>query len=180
MAPQAIGSFIIRDPRAVPAAVAALALAVLGSAYAFQYLGGLQPCQLCLYQRWPWWIAALTGVSGILLGQDRRLRRILILVAGLAMAVGAAVALYHVGVEQRWWQGPTSCSGGSLPETLDAMMAAALHSPVVACNEVAWSLWGVSMAGFNFLISAAGAATMLAYGLLRAGGSHRGSVEAVR
>ncbi|MGE4217883.1 MAG: disulfide bond formation protein B [Alphaproteobacteria bacterium] len=181
MAPHTIDASITRDPRAVPAAVAALALAVLGGAYAFQYLGGLEPCKLCLYQRWPWWIAGLAGLAGIALGHDRRLRRILILTAGLAMAVGAAIALFHVGVEQRWWQGPTSCSSGSaLPDTLEAMMAAASRAPVVACNEVAWSLWGISMAGFNVLISAAGAAAALAYGLRYAGGSSRGTAEAAR
>ena len=104
-----------------------------------------------------------------------------LLVAGLAMAMGAAVALYHVGVEQRWWQGPTACSGvASIPDSLDALIAAAARVPVVACNEVAWSLWGISMAGFNVLISAAGAVAALAYGLGFAGMPRGGSAETAR
>lgn len=169
MAGSAMDGPMLRDPRAVPAGLAALALAVLAGAYGSQYLGGLSPCDLCLYQRWPWWIAAGAGLAGTVLARDRRLRRMSILLAGLAMATGAAVALYHVGVEQRWWQGPTACSGGAaLPDSLEAMVAAAVQAPVVACNEVAWSLWGISMAGFNALISAAGATAALAYGLFHA------------
>jgi disulfide bond formation protein DsbB len=80
--------------------------------------------------------------------------RALMLVAGLAFLAGAGIAFYHVGVEQTWWAGPDSCSGGiatggSIEDAVERLMAA----PVVRCDAIAWSLFGISMAGYNVLLS---------------------------
>jgi disulfide bond formation protein DsbB len=124
-------------------------LALLLGALAFQYVGGLAPCHLCILQRWPHGIAL--GLGLILLAWPRRA---LALLAGLAVLVGAGIAVYHVGIEQAWWPGPSTCTApepGSMSpdELLDQILA----TPVVLCDEIAWSLWGISMAGWNAILS---------------------------
>jgi disulfide bond formation protein DsbB len=122
---------------------------LLGGALAFQYLGGLAPCHLCVLQRWPHGIAVGLGV--LILAWPRRG---LAALAGLVVLAGAGIAVYHVGVEQAWWPGPTACTApapgaGSAGELLDEILA----TPVVLCDQVAWSLWGISMAGWNAIAS---------------------------
>jgi disulfide bond formation protein DsbB len=122
---------------------------LLGGALASQYLGGLAPCHLCILQRWPHGIAIALGL--VILAWPRRP---LALLAGLVVLVGAGIGLYHVGVEQAWWQGPTTCTApepGSMAagELLDQI----LETPLVLCDQVAWSLWGISMAGWNAILS---------------------------
>lgn len=124
--------------------------ALLGGAFAFQYLGGLAPCKLCLWARWPHAAAILIGLAALALRG-----RVLPLLGALAAASTAAVGVYHTGVEQRWWQGPTTCSSGSI-EGMDpaALLDQILAAPVVRCDEVAWAMWGISMASWNAILSA--------------------------
>jgi disulfide bond formation protein DsbB len=124
-------------------------LALLLGALAFQYAGGLAPGHLCVLQRWPHGIAL--GLGLILLAWPRRA---VALLAGLAVLVGGGIAVYHVGIEQAWWPGPSTCTApepGSMSpdELLDQILA----TPVVLCDEIAWSLWGISMAGWNAILS---------------------------
>jgi disulfide bond formation protein DsbB len=124
-------------------------LALLAGALAFQYIGGLAPCPLCIDQRWPHAIAI--GLGLLLLAWPKRG---LAALAGLVVLVGAGIAGYHVGIEQGWWPGPTTCTapepGAMAPgELLEQILA----TPVVLCDEVAWSLWGISMAGWNGILS---------------------------
>ena len=129
-----------------------LLLAALG----FEYLGGLVPCQLCIWQRWPHLLVVLAGALVWMAG-----RPALLLAAGGALT-SAAIALYHVGVEQKIWAGPKGCSasldiGGDLASLTDRLLA----TPVVRCDEIAWSFLGLSMAGWNMLASLAIAAGAL-------------------
>jgi disulfide bond formation protein DsbB len=124
-------------------------LALLAGALAFQYIGGLAPCPLCIDQRWPHAIAI--GLGLLLLAWPKRA---LAALAGLVVLVGAGIAAYHVGIERGWWPGPVTCTapepGAMAPgELLDQILA----TPVVLCDEVAWSLWGISMAGWNGILS---------------------------
>lgn len=124
-------------------------LALLGGAYFFQYGLGLAPCVLCLWQRWPHWTAVALGLALLVLPW----RGLAVIGAG-AMATGVAIAGYQVGVEQGWWPGPNTCAAPDLAgqnpaELLEAILAA----PVVRCEDVAWSLFGISMAGWNALAS---------------------------
>lgn len=124
-------------------------VALLGGAYAFQHLGGLPPCKMCLWQRWPHAAAILFGVLALLSG-----RRELVPAGMLAALATSGIGFYHTGVEQMWWQGPTTCTsdpiaGLSTAELLDQIMAA----PVVRCDEIAWSLFGLSMAAWNAVLS---------------------------
>ncbi|MEO1550200.1 MAG: disulfide bond formation protein B [Pseudomonadota bacterium] len=141
---------------------AALLLAALGS----QYLGGLSPCPMCLWQRWPHLVAALAGL-GLLFTPWRGLA-ILGLLAALSTS---AIGFFHAGVEQGWWEGPTTCAapdigGVSAAELLDQILAA----PVVRCDEIAWSFAGLSMAAWNGVLSLA-LAVLWALGLAQASNS---------
>lgn len=133
-------------------AIAASAAILLG-AYGFEYIGGLRPCTLCYYQRLPFAFAIILGFSALL--------RPVLIRPGLAaltltFAVSAGLGAYHAGVERKWWPGPQGCtSGGSNAQTVDALLAELLATPVVMCDEIPWSLFGLSLAGYNMLISAA-------------------------
>lgn len=134
-------------PRA-PLAIVLASLAILGSALASQYWGGLQPCALCMWQRWAYVATIALGVAA--LATAGRLRAVLIGLAGLAFLAGGGVAVFHVGVEQHWWPGFTECASPiSGDMTTEEYEAAILAAPVVRCDQVAWSFAGISMAGYN-------------------------------
>ena len=120
---------------------------LLLAAFGFEYFGGLAPCKLCLWQRWPHWAVILFSLFGL---AGLRSRLALMLIA-LSAATTAAIAGYHVGVEQQLWLGPASCSSavanGSATELLDSLLA----TPVIRCDEIVWSFAGLSMAGWNML-----------------------------
>lgn len=153
-----------------PLLLAAASALVLGAALAFEHVGGLEPCTLCLWQRWPYGAAiALAAPAAAAAGRRPRLAAGLTALAGLALVAGAAIAGFHVGVEQRWWPGLASCGGaidyaaGSVAELRQRLLA----TPVVRCDRVAWSLLGLSMAGWNFLVALGlGAAALAAAGRL--------------
>ncbi len=128
---------------------AAGSAALLLAAFAFQYLGGLAPCHLCLLQRWPHAIAVVLGLSLLL-----AMSRLTLALGALSLLVGAGLGAYHVGVEQKWWPGPTTCTApdpGAIPagDLLNQILA----TPVVLCDQVAWSFLGISMAGWNAILS---------------------------
>ena len=132
-------------------ATAGSAAALLG-ALAFQYIGGLAPCELCLWQRYPHGVAIAAGLLALMTVRGK----LLPMIGGLAALTTAGLGVYHTGVERAWWQGPTSCTGGgdvgnlSADQLLDQIMAA----PVVMCDQVAWQMFGLSMASYNALASA--------------------------
>ena len=148
---------------APPLIVAAGALA-LGTAFAAQYLGGLRPCILCLYQRYPYGVAIVLGLAGLALAGRPGALRLVLALAGLAFLASAAIAAFHVGVEQHWWQGTDACAGAVVPGlTVEELKAQLLAAPIVRCDEVPWSLFGVSIAGWNLLYaSLAGIAALWA------------------
>lgn len=125
--------------------------ALLGGALAFQHLGGLAPCEMCFWQRWPHLAAIGFGLVALLL-RRHPLRRGVIVLAGLAILVAAALGLFHAGVEQRWWQGPTACTAA--PAAGGDIFAGMLTAPVVRCDAIPWELFGLSLAGWNALLSA--------------------------
>ncbi|MGH6948478.1 MAG: disulfide bond formation protein B [Kiloniellales bacterium] len=153
--------FYSARPRRAAALAVAIGLAALAIALASQYWGGLQPCVLCIYQRYAYAVAIALGLVALVLPE--RLVRCGLLLVALTFLGGAAIAGYHIGVEQGWWQGTTACSGPELgssasPEDLVREM---LETPIVRCDEVSWSLFGISMAGYNFLASLVFAAATL-------------------
>ena len=149
--------------RTLPVAGAALAIAVVGAAtllgaWYFQYVLHYQPCPLCLEQRIPYYVGVPLALVVALAAKFAAPRPVLIagfIALALAMAIGAILAAYHAGVEWQFWPGPQECSGdpnfgrtGSLLEQLNTVI-------VVRCDEAAWRLFGVSLAGYNVVISAA-------------------------
>ena len=145
--------------------VVAVSVLALGAALVAQYVFELAPCQLCLYQRWAYVAAGLFGCAALAIFRTpgRTVgRAALIGLAALGFAAGAATAGFHVGVEQGWWSGTEACVGAAgTPNSLDALRQQLMAAPVVRCDEVAWGLFGVSMAGWNFLASATFAAASL-------------------
>jgi disulfide bond formation protein DsbB len=133
-------------------------IAILGGAFAFQYIGDLAPCVLCIYQRYPYGVTIVLGLLAVVLGGGAAGRAALAL-AGVAFLVGASIAGFHVGVEQHWWAGTAEC-GSSIDSnlSLEELKAQILAAPVVRCDEIPWSLFGISMAGYNVLLSLALAA----------------------
>lgn len=129
------------------------ASALLGGALAFQHIGGLAPCEMCMWQRWPHLAAIGFGLLALILRRSP-LRWPLLWLAGLAILVAAGLGLFHAGVEQRWWQGPTTCSAPPGIGPGQDVLADILTSPIVRCDAIPWELFGVSLAGWNALISA--------------------------
>ena len=142
-----------------------LPAALLAGAWASQLVGGLVPCEMCHWQRWPHYAAL--PVAALAFFVRGRARVALIVLAALLIAVSGVIGVLHAGVEYRWWQGFTACTapaaltGGTAAERLDALM----RQPVVRCDTAQWTLFGVSLAGFNALFSLGGALAIL--GLVR-------------
>lgn len=146
---------MITDTRAFTVLLAAGgSAAVLAAAFGFQYLAGLAPCQLCLWQRWPHAAAILIGLLALLLPRGIA-GRALPLFGALAALTAAGIGAFHVGVEQGWWQGLASCSAGSIAgiSTADLLNPDVDVGAVVRCDEIAWSMFGLSMAGWNVVLS---------------------------
>lgn len=139
--------------RAFAGFVLAVSAIVLGGALASQYWGGLSPCELCLLQRWPWKIAIAVSLLGLIVGYRPALPW-LALVLALVYAIGVAFAFYHVGVEQHWFAGPSACtSNPTAAMSVEALERQLEATQAVMCDKVQWSLWGVSLAGWNLLAS---------------------------
>lgn len=124
--------------------------ALLGGAFFFQFGMGLLPCQLCLWQRWPHGAAVLAGVLALVTRW-----RLWPWVGALATLTTAGIGVFHVGVEQKWWEGLATCTvdalsgvGGDDLLNLDVTVGGP-----VACDVIPWEMWGISMAGWNVILS---------------------------
>lgn len=143
-------------PKHIPLFIAAISALVLVTVHVFEFGFGYIPCELCLYQRLPWWIALGLGSMATMIVNRRGVLALLFSITALvAIVIGAGIAAYHAGVEYKFWPGPAGCSGA---QELAGGLAAAIQNtqtgPVgPACDQVAWSLFGISMAGYNVLLS---------------------------
>ena len=140
-------------PRLVSFAIVGLCAGALGTALASQYWGGLQPCILCIYQRYAYLAAMIFGLLGLVLAGYRTAHRLTVVLAGVSFLAGSAIAFFHAGVEQKWWRGTDECHAPSIdPDvSLDEMKDLLLNQSFVACDVIPWSLFGLSMAAWNFL-----------------------------
>jgi len=132
----------------------ALPAALLGGAYIAQYGFGLPPCEMCWWQRYPHFAALGIGALAFFLKPPQ----VWTALAGLAIITSGLIGGFHAGVEYGWWAGITGCS--TLPSGIDVMNPAA--APLIRCDVAPWTLWGISLAGFNFLISCIGGAAIVA------------------
>jgi disulfide bond formation protein DsbB len=135
----------------------AVSLALILGALGFQYIGNYPPCEMCHWQRWPHIAAAIVGlIGGLLLSSSVLPLRTAPFVAALAIlgvAAGGAMGVYHAGVEWHWWLGPQACTTGFVFNGhLD------LTAPVPHCDIPAWTLFGISLAGYNAIFSLGAAA----------------------
>jgi disulfide bond formation protein DsbB len=152
-----------------PAAAAAVSAAMLVTAHTFQHFG-FEPCALCLRQREVYWAALAVGLVGFAVARGPY-RRVAALALGALFVTGLAVAVYHSGAEWKFWPGPATCgasiSGVSAQAMSDLLGGATVRPP--ACDEASWRMLGLSMAGWNALVSAglAGLSFLIAFGAER-------------
>lgn len=137
-----------------------LPLGLLGGAMGSQYIGGLAPCEMCYWQRWPHAAAiVLAGLAFTAPATSER-SRLLTLAAAFAIAVSGAIGVYHAGVEVGLFEGFTSCTstvrGASTQELLEQLMKV----PLVRCDQIQWAFLGISMAAWNAILSIGGAAAI--------------------
>jgi disulfide bond formation protein DsbB len=132
---------------------------LLGGAYALQYWGGLAPCDMCWWQRYPHFAALGFAALALLLGKLSA-HKWLVMLAALAIIISGILGGYHAGVEYHWWQGPQTCSQVAQGSGAD-LLRNIMKAKVVRCDVPAWTLFGISLAGFNFLISVIGGLSVL-------------------
>jgi disulfide bond formation protein DsbB len=141
------------QPRRAALLIAIASFIVVGSAISSEIFGGLAPCVLCLYQRIPYALTIALGLAGF---AAPRFLVPLMLLAALTFLTGGGIAVYHVGVEQAWWTGTEACVGTQdKAASIDELRAQIMATPVIRCNDIQWSLFGISMAGYNVLTSLA-------------------------
>ena len=127
-------------------------LALMAGALGSQYIGDLYPCEMCHWQRWPHYAAI--PVAALAFATRGGVRRALVIVAALLVASSGAIGVFHAGVEYGWWPGITGCTSTVSPTgTLEERLAQIMNAPMIRCDVAQWSLGGVSLAGWNALVS---------------------------
>jgi len=161
----------MRRETLAPLLILIASVALVGGALLFQYVGGLQPCELCLYQRWPYYAAIVLSLLALMAAR-RGMTAAIMALCGVLFLANAGLAFYHVGVEQHWFAGPTACTGGvSSAGDLADFKARLMARQPVNCDEPQWSLFGVTLAGWNLLASIV--LTLFCVAALRRGAAHR-------
>ena len=129
---------------------------LLAGAYVSQYGFGLYPCEMCWWQRWPHFAA----VALALVSTMARPKQAWIALAALAVLVSGLIGAFHAGVEYGWWEGVTGCTG-TVQDAGGDPLAAIMNAPLVRCDVPQWTLAGISLAGFNAIISVISAVAIL-------------------
>jgi disulfide bond formation protein DsbB len=150
------------QPAAIGRAIALfLPIVLLGGALGSQYLGGLHPCEMCYWQRWPHAAAIVIALLAFTAPAGSQRSRALVLLAALAIAISGGIGVYHAGVEAKIFEGFTQCT--ALPRTTNSaeLLKEITHAPLVRCDEVQFRFLGISMAGWNAILSLTGATLIL-------------------
>jgi len=143
----------IPPARSIPLAILTLSVGGMAVAYAAQYGFGLEPCVLCFYQRLPYALAGLLALVAFGLPAPGP-RAVAVGLCGVVFLAGSAIAFYHVGVEQHWWTSVVSCGGELGPGmTIEEMQRLLSQKPPKPCDVIDWSLFGLTLAGYNALAS---------------------------
>jgi disulfide bond formation protein DsbB len=162
----------VLEPSRACLLLALASAAILLGALALQYVGGLPPCPLCIWQRWPYVALVALGVIGW-----RAYPRAILALATLVLLAGAGLAAYHVGIEQGWWALPAGCIAGGNAESIEDLRRLLAEAPP-ACDQVSFTFLGLTLAGWNLVASLALAlfAFAAACGLVRSGAGGRVSI----
>lgn len=140
----------------------AVAASALSAALISQYVFGLHPCELCLYQRVPFVAMIILGLIGASSGYGR----ITLWISAIAMIINSGIAVFHSGVERKWWAGLSGCTSPDMSGSIEDVIARISATAVTRCDEISWSLFGLSMANYNVFLCAGLAALIILY-LLR-------------
>ena len=138
-----------------------LPLALLGGALGSQYLGGLHPCEMCYWQRWPHGAAIVLAALAFTAPAGSSRSRTLTLLAALAIAISGVIGVYHAGVEAKIFEGFTTCTAMGKGLSTADLLKQISRAPLVRCDEVQFRFLGISMAGWNAILSLGGAALIL-------------------
>lgn len=134
--------------------------ALLAGAWGSQLIGHLYPCEMCHWQRWPHYAALVAALAAFALPREAKG---LTLLAALLIAASGAIGVYHAGVEWGWWHGVTACTSTVTMTGTSAAdrLASIMRAPMIRCDVAQWRLFGVSLAGWNALVSLVGAAFVI-------------------
>ena len=138
-----------------------LPLALLGGALGSQYFGGLYPCEMCWWQRYPHAAAIVLAALAFTAPADSQRSRSLTLLAALAIAISGAIGVYHAGVELHIFQGLTTCSTTAKATSTAELLKKLMKVPLIRCDQVQWSFLGISLAGWNAILSLTGAVAIV-------------------
>ncbi len=129
--------------------IAFISSGALGAALISQYVFGLHPCELCIYQRIPYLLCIGFGIIGFLFS---RFSRLALISSGLSFLVNSAIAFFHSGVERKWWAGLSGCSTPDMSGSIEDLLKRIQNTAVTRCDEIPWSLFGLSMANYNIVV----------------------------
>jgi disulfide bond formation protein DsbB len=161
---------VLRNLKALELAKALALLipaALLAGAYGSQYLGGLAPCEMCYWQRWPHMAALVLALGAFLLSGLPDRGRSFVWLAAFAILVSGGIGIYHAGVEAGIFAGVTECTATGVGGSADEMLKSIMAKPMIRCDEIQFAFLGISMAGWNAIISIAGALLILWLSLKR-------------
>lgn len=133
-----------------------MSAALLAGAYGFQYIGGMEPCDLCWSQRYAHMaVLGLSGAGLLFKKTSQIIPSSFAWATVIALDVSIAAAGYHTGVEQKWWKGPDTCTSAGLSQDVDmeSLFDSMMEAKIILCDEIPWEMFGISMAGYNLLIS---------------------------
>ena len=139
------------------AVVFLIATATIVVALGFEHFGGYPPCPLCLQERYAYYFAVPASAVAFVLaqGSSTRVARVLLVLIAVAFAVNALAGIYHSGIEWKWWEGPSTCAGGTPIEWGEGGLAEQLEdAQLIRCDEAPWRFIGLSFAGWSAVISA--------------------------
>jgi disulfide bond formation protein DsbB len=167
---------LLSDNQLVSIGIILISVLALAGALTAEHVFGLKPCILCIYQRIPYVITIFTGLTAFVLYKKKKVSAssIMILISSILFLIEGIIAFYHVGVEQHWWKSIfercTSSFAGSVEEILAQIQA----SSAVPCDEIPWSMFGISMAGYNTLMaSGLTVACVISFMLIRRKGHNK-------
>ncbi|RYE03008.1 MAG: disulfide bond formation protein B [Sphingomonadales bacterium] len=143
-----------------------LPLALIAGALGSQFFGGLVPCEMCHWQRWPHYAAIIVAAVSFAV-PHRPTRMLFILFAAVLIALSGGIGAFHAGVEYHWWLGITPCSTDVAQGDPMKILMEQIGKPLIRCDAAQWQLFGISLAGFNAILSIVGAVAIFALAVRR-------------